>query len=146
MKGPLVLVVDDDPEILRALQITLSGEGYEVETAATAAAALAVATASAPNAVILDLLLPDGCGTDVCRKLREHSTAPVLIMSAVDDEPEKTAALDAGADDYLTKPFSVDKLIARLRAALRPTIPASRAALQIGGLRRRGDHHTDTTL
>ena len=121
LNGPRVLVVDDEPQILRALQMMLSGEGYEVETAATAADALAVVAERAPDAVILDLLLPDGLGTDVCRKLRERSTAPVLMMSAVGDEAEKTAALDAGADDYLTKPFSVDELLARLRAALRTT-------------------------
>jgi two-component system KDP operon response regulator KdpE len=126
VEGPLLLVVDDDPAILRSLQITLSAEGYQVETAATAATALAVATANAPEAVILDLLLPDGHGTELCRKLHDHSTAPVLIMSAVDDERVKIAALDAGADDYLTKPFSVDVLLTRLRAALaRPDGPSA---------------------
>jgi two-component system, OmpR family, KDP operon response regulator KdpE len=134
LNGPRVLVVDDEPQILRALQLKLSGEGYEVETAAPAADALAVVAAHPPEAVILDLLLPDGRGTEVCRKLRERSTAPVLMMSAVEDEAEKTAALDAGADDYLTKPFSVDELLARLRAALRTT-PATDPILQIGDLR-----------
>ena len=130
-----MLVVDDDPQILRALQITLSFEGYQVKTATTAAEALAVATASAPKAIILDLLLPDGRGTDVCQKLRERSTAPVLIMSAVDDQAERTAALDAGADDYLTKPFTIDELLARLGAARQPTTPTSRATPQTDELR-----------
>ena len=135
MSGARVLVVDDEPQILRALQMKLSSEGYDVDTAATAAAALASAAARIPEAVILDVLLPDGRGTDVCRELRTWSTAPVLMLSAVGDEAEKIAALDAGADDYVTKPFSVDELLARLRAALRRTQPASGSAVEIGELR-----------
>ena len=107
--------------------------GYEVETAATAAEALAAAAMRPPQAVILDLLLPDGRGTDVCRELRGWSDVPILVLSAVGDEQEKIAALDAGADDYVTKPFSVDELLARLRAALR-RIGARRRA---GGRARR---------
>ena len=90
-----------------------------VETAATAEAALAAAAAHPPEAVILDLVLPDGSGTDVCRELRTWTEAPVVVLSAVGEEREKVAALDAGADDYVTKPFSVDELLARLRAVLR---------------------------
>jgi len=134
MTGARVLVVDDEPQIVRALQMMLAGEGYEVDTAATAAAALASAAARVPGAVILDVILPDGSGTDVCRELRSWSTAPVLMLSAVGDEAEKIAALDAGADDYVTKPFSVDELLARLRAALRRTLPAGEAVLTIGEL------------
>ena len=93
--------------------------GYDVDTAATAEAALAAAAAHPPAAVILDLVLPDGSGTDVCRELRTWSDAPVIVLSAVGEEREKIAALDAGADDYVTKPFSVDELLARLRAVLR---------------------------
>jgi two-component system, OmpR family, KDP operon response regulator KdpE len=135
VSGARVLVVDDEPQILRALQMKLSSEGYEVDTAATAAAALASAAARVPAAVILDVLLPDGRGTDVCRELREWSSAPVLMLSAVGDEAEKIAALDAGADDYVTKPFSVDELLARLRAALRRTLPAGDAVIELGELR-----------
>ena len=117
--GQRVLVVDDEPQILRALRATLRGAGYTVDSAATAEEALTAAAAHPPEAVILDLVLPDGSGTDVCRELRSWSDAPVIVLSAVGEEREKIAALDAGADDYVTKPFSVDELLARLRAVLR---------------------------
>jgi two-component system KDP operon response regulator KdpE len=133
--GRRVLVVDDDPRILRALQMKLRSEGYQVDTATTAAEARTAAAAHPPEAVILDVLLPDGRGTDVCRDLREWSTAPILILSAVGDEAEKIAALDAGADDFVTKPFSVDELLARLRAALRRTAPSRAPVLTIGQIR-----------
>src|SRR5207302_5059030 len=97
--------------------------------------ALAGAAARPPDAVILDLLLPDGRGTEVCRELRGWSTAPILVLSAVEDEAEKVAALDAGADDYVTKPFSVEELLARLRAALRRSTPDREPVLEIGDLR-----------
>jgi two-component system KDP operon response regulator KdpE len=134
MSGQRVLVVDDEPQILRALGTTLRGAGYEVETAATAETALAVAAASPPEAVILDLVLPDGSGTDVCRELRTWSEAPVIILSAVGEEREKIAALDAGADDYVTKPFGVDELLARLRAVLRRSAPTSEPVIEVGDL------------
>ena len=118
--GARVLVVDDEPQILRALRTSLRGAGYEVETADTAAGALAEAAMRPPDAVILDLVLPDGSGTDVCRELRTWSSAPVIVLSAVGDEREKIAALDAGADDYVTKPVGIDELLARLRAAPAP--------------------------
>ena len=108
MSGPRVLVVDDEPQILRAVQMKLRGAGYAVETASTAKEALMKAAMRPPEAVILDVLLPDGRGTDVCRELREWSTAPILVLSAVGEEREKIEALDAGADDYVTKPFSGD--------------------------------------
>jgi len=130
-----VLVVDDEPQILRALQLKLRAAGYAVDTAATAADALAGAAARPPDAVILDLLLPDGRGTDVCRELRGWSSAPILVLSAVGEEDEKVAALDAGADDYVTKPFSVEELLARLRAALRRTAPSGEPVLEVGRLR-----------
>jgi len=130
-----VLVVDDEPQILRALEITLRREGYDVDTARTAEAALAAAAAHPPEAVILDLLLPDGKGTTVAAELREWTAAPILVLSAVEDEAEKVAALDAGADDYVTKPFSVEELLARLRAALRRSTPERRPVLEIGELR-----------
>ena len=113
----------------------LRSEGYQVDTATTAAEARTAAAAHPPEAVILDVLLPDGRGTDVCRDLREWSTAPILILSAVGDEAEKIAALDAGADDFVTKPFSVDELLARLRAALRRTAPSRAPVLTIGQIR-----------
>ena len=135
MTGARVLVVDDEPQILRALQIKLRGAGYAVETAATAGDALAQAAMRPPEAVILDLLLPDGSGTDVCRELRRWCAAPILVLSAVGEDKEKIAALDAGADDYVTKPFSGDELLARLRAALRRVGPSAEPVLEIGELR-----------
>jgi two-component system KDP operon response regulator KdpE len=130
-----VLVVDDEPQILRALRATLRGAGYEVETADTAQGALVAAAAHPPEAVILDLVLPDGDGTDVARELRTWSEAPIVVLSAVGDERQKIAALDAGADDYVTKPFSVDELLARLRAVLRRSTPAGQPVIEIGALR-----------
>jgi two-component system, OmpR family, KDP operon response regulator KdpE len=134
MTKPLVLVVDDEPQILRALQTSLRGAGYEVTTATTAEGALAAAAMRPPDAVILDLVLPDGRGTDVCRELRTWSSSPVLVLSVVGDEAEKVEALDAGADDYVEKPFGIDELLARLRALLRRAGPASGPVLEIGEL------------
>jgi two-component system KDP operon response regulator KdpE len=130
-----VLVVDDEPQILRALQTSLRGAGYEVETAATGEQALTAAAVRAPDAVILDLVLPDMRGTDVCMELRAWSTIPIIVLSVVGDESEKVAALDAGADDYVTKPFGVDELLARLRASLRRAEPSPEPVLGIGDLR-----------
>jgi two-component system KDP operon response regulator KdpE len=130
-----VLVVDDEPQILRALQLKLRWAGYAVETALTAQEALTMAAMRPPEAVILDVLLPDGSGTDVCRELRSWSAVPILVLSAVGEEWEKIAALDAGADDYVTKPFSGDELLARLRAALRRATPSVRPVVEIGELR-----------
>jgi two-component system KDP operon response regulator KdpE len=129
-----ILVVDDERQILRALQTSLRGAGYEVETAETAETALAAAAMRPPEAVILDLVLPDGTGTEVVRELRTWSSAPVIVLSAVGDEHEKVAALDAGADDYVTKPVGIDELIARLRAALRRAVPSGEPVLTIGEL------------
>jgi two-component system KDP operon response regulator KdpE len=135
VSGGQILVVDDEPQILRALQTNLRGAGYEVITAATAEEALSVAALRLPDAIILDLVLPDGSGTDVCRELRRWSAVPVIVLSAVGDESEKVAALDAGADDYVTKPFGMDELLARLRAAMRRVGPATEPVLEIGELR-----------
>jgi two-component system KDP operon response regulator KdpE len=129
-----VLVVDDEPQILRALQTNLRGAGYEVETAATAEQALDAAAVKPPDAVIVDLVLPDRSGTEVTRELRRWSSAPILVLSVVGEEREKVAALDAGADDYVEKPFSIDELLARLRAALRRAAPAGGPVLEIGDL------------
>ena len=134
MSGARVLVVDDESQILRALRTSLQGAGYEVEVAATAAEALTKAAAHPPDGVILDLVLPDGSGTDVCRELRRWTTAPILVLSAVGDEQEKVAALDAGADDYVTKPFGIDELLARLRAALRRADAPSDPVVELGEL------------
>ncbi len=134
MSGQRVLVVDDEPQILRALQTNLRGAGYEVQTAATVAEALAAAAARPPDAVILDLVLPDGSGTDVCRELRTWSSMPIVVLSAVGDEQEKVAALDAGADDYVTKPFGMEELLARLRAALRRSPALGEPVLTVGEL------------
>ena len=135
MTGARVLVVDDEPQILRALRATLRGAGYTVDSAETAQEALTAAAARPPEAVILDLVLPDGNGTDVCRELRSWSDAPVIVLSAVGEEREKIAALDAGADDYVTKPFSVDELLARLRAVLRRSGNAPEPVIEVGVLR-----------
>jgi two-component system KDP operon response regulator KdpE len=132
--GSRVLVVDDEQQILRALRTSLRGAGYEVETADTAEGALAAAAMRPPEAVILDLVLPDGTGTEVCRELRTWSSAPVIVLSAVGEEREKVAALDAGADDYVTKPVGIDELLARLRAVLRRTAPAGEPVIEVGEL------------
>jgi two-component system KDP operon response regulator KdpE len=134
MTGVRVLVVDDEPQILRALQMKLDGAGYVVETAATASEALMKAAMRPPQAIVLDLLLPDGRGSEVCREIRGWSSVPILVLSAVADEKEKIEALDAGADDYVTKPFSGDELLARLRAALRRIPPTIEPTIAIGEL------------
>jgi two-component system, OmpR family, KDP operon response regulator KdpE len=134
VSGARVLVVDDEPQILRALRTSLRGAGYEVETADTAEGALAAAAMRPPEAVILDLVLPDGTGTDVCRGLRTWTSAPVIVLSAVGEEREKVAALDAGADDYVTKPVGIDELLARLRAVLRRTAPSGEPTIEVGEL------------
>jgi two-component system KDP operon response regulator KdpE len=134
VSGQHVLVVDDEPQILRGLTTVLRGAGYDVATATTAADALAAAAARPPEAVILDLVLPDGRGTDVARELRAWTEVPIIVLSALGEEGEKVAALDAGADDYVTKPFGVDELLARLRAALRRSVRPADPVLAIGDL------------
>ncbi len=120
---PRVLVCDDEPQILRALRVTLRNEGFDVATAARAAEALDAAALQPPDAAILDLLLPDGNGIEMARRLREWSSAPIIVLSAVGEEEQKIRALEAGADDYVTKPFSPGELVARLRAVLRRAAP-----------------------
>jgi two-component system, OmpR family, KDP operon response regulator KdpE len=117
--GPRVLVVDDDNAIRRLLRITLKANGYAVFEATGVNAALAAAATVRPDIVILDLGLPDGSGVEVVRKLRDHDRIPILILSVKDQEEDKVAALEAGADDYVTKPFGVGELHARLKALLR---------------------------
>jgi two-component system KDP operon response regulator KdpE len=117
--SPRILVVDDEPHIVRGLKIILRTAGYTVEAAENKAQALASLASRPPDAVVLDLVLPDGQGVDVCREVRRWSGLPIVVLSAVGDEREKVRALDAGADDYVTKPFGTDELLARLRAVLR---------------------------
>jgi two-component system KDP operon response regulator KdpE len=114
-----VLVVDDERQILRAMRVILREAGFEVATAATVQEALDALAVRPPDAAIIDLILPDGNGVDICRSIREWSEMPIIVLSAVGDEAEKVRALEAGADDYVTKPFGTQELIARLRAALR---------------------------
>ena len=114
-----VLVVDDEPQIVRGLKVILRDAGYAVETASTKQQALDAVSVRPPDAVVLDLVLPDGSGVDVCTEIRGWSSLPIVVLSAVGDEREKVRALDAGADDYVTKPFGTDELLARLRAVLR---------------------------
>jgi two-component system KDP operon response regulator KdpE len=114
-----VLVVDDEPQLLRALRINLRARGYEVHVAATGADALKVAAAHPPDVVVLDLGLPDMDGTEVVAGLRGWTDIPILVLSGRTDSGDKVDALDAGADDYVTKPFGMDELLARLRAMLR---------------------------
>ena len=132
MSGTRVLVVDDEPQFRRALVTNLRGAGYDVESAGTAEEALTSAGLHAPEVVVLDLVLPDRRGTEVCRELRTWSNAPIILVSAVGDEAEKIAALDAGADDYVTKPFAMGELLARMRAVLRRAGPASEPLIVIG--------------
>jgi two-component system KDP operon response regulator KdpE len=139
-----VLVVDDEAQFLRALATNLRGAGYEVETAATARDALAAAGLNPPDAVILDLRLPDASGREVTRELRTWSESPIIVISAVGDEDEKIAALDAGADDYVEKPFAMGELLARLRAALRRAGPPGEPLLEVGPIRVDLDAHSVT--
>ncbi len=121
-RPPRVLVVDDEPQIVRALKVVLREAGFRAVPAETASQALDLAAVSPPDAAIVDLVLPDGDGVDVTRSLREWSEMPILVLSAVGEEEQKVRALDAGADDYITKPFGARELVARLQAALRRAV------------------------
>jgi two-component system KDP operon response regulator KdpE len=114
-----VLVCDDEPQILRALRVILREAGFEAVPAATAEEALDLAAVRPPDAAIIDLVLPDGDGIEVCREIRRWSRMPILVLSAIGEEEAKVRALEAGADDYVTKPFGARELVARLQAALR---------------------------
>jgi two-component system KDP operon response regulator KdpE len=120
---PRVLVCDDEQQILRALRVILRDARFEALPASTVAEALDVAAVERPDAAIVDLVLPDGDGVDLCRQLREWSSLPIIVLSAVGDEDAKVRALAAGADDYVTKPFGPRELIARLQANLRRVTP-----------------------
>jgi two-component system KDP operon response regulator KdpE len=118
-EAPRILVVDDESQILRALRVVLREAGFEVVPAETAREALDRAAVRPPQAAIVDLVLPDGDGIEVTRRLREWSDMPILVLSAIGEEEQKVKALEAGADDYITKPFGTRELVARLQAALR---------------------------
>ncbi|RJQ76132.1 response regulator [Pseudonocardiaceae bacterium YIM PH 21723] len=120
-----VLVVDDEPQIVRALRINLTARGYQVLTAHDGTAALKAAAEGHPDVVVLDLGLPDVDGTEVIAGLRGWTTVPIIVLSARTDAADKVGALDAGADDYVTKPFGMDELLARLRAAVRRATSAT---------------------
>lgn len=119
-----VLVIDDEPSILRALRINLTARDYEVTTAADGASGLAAVARDRPDVLILDMGLPDMDGTDVIHGVRGWTSTPIIVLSVWGAESQKVAALDAGADDYVTKPFGMDELLARLRAAVRRASPA----------------------
>ena len=132
---PRVLVVDDERQILRALKVILREAGYEVIEAATIEEALDRAAVRPPDAAIIDLMLPDGSGIELCRRLREWTSMPIVVLSAVGEEDAKVEALEAGADDYVTKPFGPRELVARLGAALRRVgDPPGEPAIEVDGL------------
>jgi two-component system KDP operon response regulator KdpE len=116
---PHILVIDDEPQILRALRTILTAKKFRVSVASRAEEGLALVTALQPDLVILDLSLPDMDGLEVCSRLREWSSTPIIVLSVRESERDKVAALDRGADDYLTKPFGIEELLARIRVALR---------------------------
>jgi two-component system KDP operon response regulator KdpE len=124
-----VLVVDDEPQIVRALRINLRARGYEVDAAPDGRSALDLAARRHPDVVLLDLGLPDMEGVEVINGMRGWLSVPIIVLSARHQSEEKVAALDAGADDYVTKPFGMDELLARLRAAVRRAAPAAETAL-----------------
>jgi two-component system, OmpR family, KDP operon response regulator KdpE len=128
MSGTRVLICDDEPQVLHALRVVLSDAGFEALPAATADEALNAVAVRPPEAAIIDLLLPVKDGVELCRRLREWSDMPILVLSGVDEEEQKVRALKAGADDYMTKPFSSRELIARLQAALRRVSPNPQAS------------------
>jgi two-component system KDP operon response regulator KdpE len=131
-----VLVVDDEPQIRRALRTSLEAHGYEVHTAGTGEEALVAAAEASPDLIFLDLGLPDLDGTEVIRRVRSFSEVPVIVLSVRDRQADKVSALDAGADDYVAKPFGMEEVLARLRAQLRRAQPeeAGPAVLGFGDL------------
>jgi two-component system, OmpR family, KDP operon response regulator KdpE len=118
-KEPLILLIDDEPQILRALKTILTANHFRVSTATSGEQGIALAVAQLPDVIILDLTLPDIDGIQVCEQIREWSRIPIIVLSVRDRERDKVAALDKGADDYLTKPFGIEELLARIRVSLR---------------------------
>ncbi|MBL8133540.1 MAG: response regulator [Anaerolineae bacterium] len=139
-EGLQVLVIDDEVQIRRFLRISLAGSGYDAHEAADGATGILKAAQLRPDVIILDMGLPDMDGLDVLRRIREWTQTPVIILSVRDSDQDKVAALDAGADDYLTKPFSTDELLARIRVAVRHAIPVEEAQVF-----RSGDLQVDLT-
>ncbi len=126
MTNPIhILVIDDEPQILRALKTILTAKQFRVSTAERGESGLAIAAAEQPDLIVLDMSLPDMEGIQVCKEIREWSQTPIIILSVRDSEKDKVAALDAGADDYLTKPFGIEEFLARIRVALRHKIQAT---------------------
>jgi two-component system KDP operon response regulator KdpE len=135
-KKPLILVVDDEPQILRVMRASLPARGYEVRTATNGQEALDEMHKEMPDLLILDLVMPEMSGLEICRRVREFSQVPIIVLSAKGSERDKVAALDAGADDYVTKPFGMDELLARLRAVMRrlSAIEANASIMTVGDL------------
>ena len=148
-----MLVVDDEPQIVRGLKVILGNAGYRVEEATTKQQALDVVSSRPPDAIVLDLILPDGDGVEVATDIRRWSQVPIVVLSAVGDERQKVKALDAGADDYVTKPFGSEELLARMRAVLRRRSDDGDAVIRVGALEidladravRRGDDQIHLT-
>lgn len=134
-QGPRILIVDDEKTIRRFLKATLKSHGYDVFEASNGREALDQSVSAHPDAIILDLGLPDADGIEITRKIRQRVKTPIVILSVREDESDKIAALDAGADDYLTKPFSAGEMLARLRAVMRRLVPKNEKTLyEIGKL------------
>jgi two-component system KDP operon response regulator KdpE len=134
--GARILVVDDEAQIVRGLRVVLKAAGFSVDAASTKSEALDAVAVRPPDALVLDLVLPDGSGVEVCEDVRRWSTVPIIVLSAVGDEREKVRALEAGADDYVTKPFGTDELVARIRAVLRRSADAtSEPVVEAGDVR-----------
>lgn len=128
---PSILVIDDEPQILRALRTILTEKQFRVTTASRGEEGLTLAAATPPDLIILDLGLPDMNGIEVCARLREWTQTPIIVLSVRDSERDKVAALDRGADDYLTKPFGIEELLARVRVALRHSVQAQGSKVTI---------------
>ena len=141
---PRILLVDDEPAIQRSVGLLLRARGYDVQIAGTGAEALAMLAAQPPDLVVLDLGLPDLEGTEVCRRIRTTSQVPIVVLSARGAEADKVNALDLGADDYVTKPFGPDELLARIRVALR-RVSTGRTRRNRPAARRRSDHRLRPT-
>ena len=135
MSGARILVVDDEPQMLRSMRLILAGHSYDVALTSTGEAAIEEFTRRLPDVVLLDLMLPGIDGLEVCRRLRQRSNVPIIVLSARGDEHTKVSALDLGADDYLTKPFGAAELLARVRVALRRSAGLSGQVFEAGDLR-----------
>ncbi|MGO8877279.1 MAG: response regulator transcription factor [Acidimicrobiales bacterium] len=136
-----VLVIDDDPALVRVLRIALAAKDYDVVAASTGAQGISEAALESPDVVVLDLGLPDIDGAEVCRRIREWSEVPIIVLSADGTEDRKVEVLDKGANDYMTKPFGMNELLARLRVALRHGPPAQEAEIDAGPLHLDLAHH-----